>query len=404
MKAGDIGVAQDWFIELLKGTGRLLLHPVFYYSIFLAAVLGVSRVKRERKNFTVRAKDAYFELRQLFPLGLLVGLTVSIIIIAAGIAIPFAAIALVATATLVLSLITRVRLLSPAYTIGAAFFALIFLSGKEIDLPLVGDLFSSLDEKIYPSIAILLALLTIGEGFLILRNGKKGTSPKLIKSKRGQTVGVHEVKRLWVVPAFMLIPGSVLTLPFDWWPVFTLGDNTYSLILVPFAIGLHQQIQGMLPVEAVRQLGSRVVGLGILITLIAAAGYWYPIASIAAVALAIIGREALTLMQRIQEESRPFYFSKKNHGVMILGILPESPADKMALGVGELVTKVNGTNVRDEQTFYEALSRNRAHCKLEVLDTNGQIRFVQRALYEGDHHELGILFVLDEKKWDSAVI
>jgi hypothetical protein len=397
-------VAQDWFIELLKGTGRLLLHPVFYYSIILAAILGVSRVKRERKNFTVRSQDAYYELRQLFPLGLLVGLLISIVTVVAGIPIPFAAIILVGAFTLLLSLTTSIRLLAPAYTLGAAFFAMIFLSGKDINLPIIGDLFSNLDEKIYPSIAMLLALLTIGEGFLILRNGKKGTSPKLIKSKRGQTVGVHEVKRLWVVPVFLLVPGTVLTMPFEWWPVFTIGDYTYSLILVPFAIGMHQQIQGMLPKEAVQQQGSRVIGLGILTTLISVASYWFPITSIAAVALAIIGREALTLSQRLQEDNRPFYFSKKNHGVMILGILPESPADKMALGVGELVTKVNGTNVHDEKTFYEALSRNRAHCKLEVLDTNGQIRFVQRALYEGDHHELGILFVQDEKKWDSAAV
>ncbi|RSD25178.1 PDZ domain-containing protein [Mesobacillus subterraneus] len=393
-------MAQDWFIELLKGTGRLLLHPVFYYSIFLAAVLGVSRVKRERKNFTVRAKDAYFELRQLFPIGLLIGLIISIITVAAGLTIPFAAIILIAAFTLLLSLTTQIRLLAPAYTIGAAFFALIFLSDQNIDLPLLG----TIDDKIYPSIAILLALLTIAEGILILLNGKKGTSPKLIKSKRGQMVGVHEVKRVWLVPAFMLIPGNVLTLPFDWWPVFTLGDNTYSLILVPFAIGMHQQVQGMLPTEAIQQQGSRVIGLGVLISMIAATGYWYPIASIAAVAVAIIGREALTFAQRMKEESGPFYFSKKNHGVMILGILPGSPADKMALAVGELVTKVNGANVHDEKAFYEALSRNRAHCKLEVLDTNGQIRFVQRALYEGDHHELGILFVQDEKKWDSAVV
>jgi hypothetical protein len=397
-------VAQDWFIELLKGTGRLLLHPVFYYSIILAAVLGVSRVKRERKNFTVRAQDAFFELRQVFPLGLLVGVMISIVTVVAGIPIPFAAIILVAAFTLLLSLTTSLRLLAPAYTIGAAFFAMIFLAGKEINIPLAGDLFSNIDEKIYPSIAMLLALLTIGEGFLILRNGKKGTSPKLIKSKRGQTVGVHEVKRLWIVPVFLLIPGTVMTMPFEWWPVFSIGDNTYSLILVPFVIGMHQQIQGMLPKEAVHQQGSRVVGLGILTTLISVASYWFPIASIAAVALTIIGREVLTLSQRMQEDNRPFYFSKKNHGVMILGILPKSPADKMALGVGELVTKVNGTNVHDEKTFYEALSRNRAHCKLEVLDTNGQIRFVQRALYEGDHHELGILFVQDEKKWDSAAV
>lgn len=396
-------MAQDWFIELLKGTGRLLLHPVFYYSFIIAAVLGVSRVKQERKNFTVRSEDAYFELRQLFPLGLLVGLLISAITIGAGITIPLAAIVLIAAATLLLSFTTRVRLLAPAYTVGVAFFALAFLAGKDIQIPLAADLFSNLDEKIYPSIAILLALLTIGEGILILKNGKKGTSPKLVKSKRGQTVGVHEVKRLWLVPAFMLIPGNILTMPFEWWPVFTLGDNTYSLLLVPFAIGMHQQIQGMLPREAIQQQGSLVIGLGILTALIAAAGYWYPIASIAAVSIAIIGREALTYTQRMQEESRPFYFSKKNHGVMILGILPGSPADKMALEVGELVTKVNGTNVNDEKTFYEALSRNGAHCKLEVLDTNGQIRFVQRALYEGDHHELGILFVQDEKKWDIEV-
>ena len=115
-------MAQDWFIELLKGTGKLLLHPVFYYSIFIAAVLGVSRVKRERKNFSVRAKDAYFELRQLFPVGLLVGIVLSVVTVGAGIALPFAAIILIAVFTLLWSLTTKIRLLAPAYTIGAAFF------------------------------------------------------------------------------------------------------------------------------------------------------------------------------------------------------------------------------------------------------------------------------------------
>lgn len=379
-----------------------MLHPVFYYSLFLAAVLGVSRVKRERKNFTVRAKDAYFELRQLFPLGLVVGIILSILTVGAGVAVPIAAILLIALFTLILSLTTKIRLLAPAYTIGAAFFALIFLAGKEF--PLAGSIFTDLDEKIYPSIAILLGLLTIGEGVLILKNGRKGTSPKLIKSKRGQSVGVHEVKRVWLLPVFLLIPGNVLTMPFEWWPVFAIGENSYSLLLVPFAVGMHQQIQGMLPKEAVRQLGSRVLALGVFISMIAAAGYWFPIASIAAVSVSLIGREALTLAQRMQEENSPFYFSKKNHGVMILGIIPQSPAEKMALEVGELVTKVNGTLVKDEQSFYEALQRNAAHCKLEVIDTNGQIRFVQRALYEGDHHELGILFVQDDKKWDLAAV
>jgi S1-C subfamily serine protease len=76
----------------------------------------------------------------------------------------------------------------------------------------------------------------------------------------------------------------------------------------------------------------------------------------------------------------------------------------MQLSVGEIVSKVNGTIVHNEAEVYEALQRNRAHCKLEVLDVNGQVRFVQRALYEGDHHELGILFVQDEKKWGTEAV
>jgi hypothetical protein len=396
-------VAQTWLIELLKGTGKLFLHPVFYYLVFLAGLLGVSRVKRERRNFHVRVEDAYFELRQLFPIGIVTGLVISVVSISAGIVIPFAAVVLTALFTLLWSLTTKVRLLAPAYTVGAAFFALIFVVQEGWSLPYIPDLFTGPDEKIFPSMAVLLAILTIGEGVVILKNGPKGTSPKLIKSKRGLTVGIHEVNRLWMLPVFLLLPGGAIQPPFEWWPVFSLGDQSYSLILVPFAVGFHQQIQGLLPKEAVRLVGKRVIVLGAIIFIASIAGYWWPIASIAAVALAILGREAITLHQRLHEENLPFYFSKRNNGLMILGIIPESPAGKMGLQVGEMVTKVNGVRVQNEKKFYEALQRNRAHCKLEVLDVNGQVRFVQRALFEGDHHELGILFVQDEKKWDSAV-
>jgi hypothetical protein len=391
-------------LELLKGTGKLFLHPLFYYFFFLAAYLGVSRVKRERKNFHVRAEDAYFEIRQLVPAGLLIGLVLSVVTLAAGLAIPFGAILLIGVFTLLLSVTMKVRFLSPAYTVGAAFFVLIFTAGQDWNLPLVGQYFESLENKIYPSIAILMGLLLIGEGILIRKNGSKGTSPKLVKSKRGQTVGIHEARRVWMLPVFLLIPGEALQPMLDWWPVFAIGDNLYSILLVPFAAGFRQQVQGMQPKEAVQLHGGRVTALGVLVLAVSIAGYWYPLAAIGAVSVGILGREIIALGLRMRDENLPFYFAKQNQGVMILGVIPGSPADKMGLLVGELVTKVNGISVNDEGSFYEAIQRNAAHCKLEVVDTNGQVRFVQRALYEGDHHQLGILFVQDEKKWDSAAV
>jgi len=393
-----------WLMELLKGTGKLLLHPLFYYFFFIAAYLGVSRVKRERQNFHTRAEDAFFELRQLLPTGLIIGFVLSVITIGSGLVIPFALVIVIGVTTLLLSLPVRARLLSPVYAVGSAFFILIFAAGQDWGIPVIGKYFESIEDKIYPSVAILLALLVIGEGILIRTNGVKGSSPKLTKSRRGQNVGVHEVKRLWMLPIFLFIPGDVLEPPFSWWPVFEMGDQFYSLMLVPFAVGLQQQIQGDLPKEAIRMHGGRVLGLGILVLAVAVGGYWFPVATIAAVALAMLGRELIYLVQRVRDENRPFYFSKQNQGVMILGVIPGSPAAKMELQVGELVTTVNGVQVKDEKSFYEAIQRNAAHCKLEVLDTNSQIRFVQRALYEGDHHQLGILFVQDEKKWDSAAV
>jgi hypothetical protein len=394
---------QLWLIELLKGTGRLFLHPVFYYLIFLSGILGVSRVKRERKNFHNRTFDAYFELRQLLPIGLLLGLVLTIVTIIAGLTLPFAAILLIAVFTLLWSLTANIRFMSPVYTVGAAFFAITLITEYEWTIPLFNHTFQALEEKVYPSLVILMALLLISEGILITRNASKGTSPKLVKSRRGQNVGAHEVKRLWLLPMFLLIPGKVLTLPFEWWPVFHIGAESYSLILVPFAIGFNQQIQGMLPKQSIQLQGRRVTTLGVLILILSVIGYWYPLISIGVAALAIISRELISLMQRLKDDNLPFYFSKKNNGLMIIGIIPESPADKMGLQVGELISKVNGVIIRDEHVFYEALQKNRAHCKLEVLDINGEVRFVQRALYEGDHYELGILFVQDQRKFDEGI-
>jgi hypothetical protein len=397
-------IVQDWLWGLLSGVGKMFWNPLFYYLFFLAAVLGVARVKRERRNFHVRAQDAYFELRQLLPLGILLGIVASIVTITAGLVIPLGAVLLFVLFSFLLSATTKIRVISPAYIIGVSFFALIFLAGKTLPIAFFSHAFVDLDDKIYPAIGIFLSILIIIEGILIVRNGSKATSPKLLKSKRGQWVGIHEAKRIWAVPMFLLIPGESLSLPFDWWPLFSIGGETYSLLLVPFAIGFHQQIQAHLPKEAVQRLGIKVIQLGVVTTILAIIGFWFPLVTIIVVALTMIGRETITIQQRMSEEKSSVYFSKRDNGLMILGVLPDSPAEKMGLKVGELITKVNGTIVYNETLFYEGLVRNRAQCKLEVIDVNGQIRFVGRALYEGEHHELGVLFVSDQEKWGHEAV
>lgn len=382
-----------WIMEFLTGAGKLFLHPLFYFSFLFCIIMGYRRVKRERKNFKIRVEDGYFELRNVLPLGVLVGLGLSVITIVAGIVVPFAAIVVMGVLSILIGLTLQYRLLTPAHIIGVTIFVLFFLNEFDLSLP-----YLETNQSLFPSLAVLMGLFIMAEGVLIKRNAAKGTSPKLIQSNRGMTVGVHESNRLWMIPCFLFVPGGELIAPFEGWPVFTIGDSlSFTPIVIPFLIGFLQQVQGQLPKDAIAVSGMRVFVLGIVVLMIGISSLWFPILTVFAAAFAIFGRELLSYKNKIEEQQLPFYFTKRDNGVLILGIIPYSPAYKMALQAGEVITKVNGTFVHTEKELYEALQRNRAHCKLEVLDVFNQIRFVQRALYEGEHHELGILFVQDKK-------
>ncbi len=59
--------------------------------------------------------------------------------------------------------------------------------------------------------------------------------------------------------------------------------------------------------------------------------------------------------------------------------------------------KANGREVNSQRDFYDALQQNSAFCKLEVLDLQGELRFAQSSIFQGDHYQIGCLFVPDDK-------
>ena len=399
-------MAELWLIEFAKGFGRFFLNPVLYFALILAVTAGILRVKRERKDFNTRVHDLVYELKHLLPAGLLAGLIVSIATISTGFVISPAMVIMVAAVTILLGLAGNSRLLSPAFTVGLALLFVYAIDRFKVSIPYFSETFANLDGKLFIGAAVLIGVLIITEGFLMLKNGLKDVSPKLRKSRRGLTVGAHQTKRLWLLPIFCFLPTGPLGAPFEWWPVVEWGSQTYSLILIPFAIGFQQQIQRTLPKEVVGYLANQVIILGFFITAIAIAGFWLPVyVPLAAAGAAIIGRLWISHRHRMLEDTTPYYFTPRNSGIMILDVIPNSPAEKMGLKTGEIIQSCNNMIVRSKQDLYNSLLQNRAYCKLEVLDTNGEIRLLQRALYEDDHHELGILFIEKRsgRKTDEAV-
>ncbi|WP_010676839.1 PDZ domain-containing protein [Bacillus timonensis] len=393
-----------WLLEFVKGIGRFFLHPLFYYLAGYCVLLGYFRVKRERRAFHIRVEDGFYDLRSLLPGGWLAGLLISVVTIAAGVVIPLGSIVFIALVTLLLSLPITTRLLSPAYILGVSFFGIILLSKLSVENKVITRLLDDMGNTSLASIAILLGALLLAEGILILKKGHIGSSPDLLKSKRGLPVGTHISQRLWLAPVFLLIPGDALTTHYEWWPVFTVSGQAYSLILVPFSIGFYHKVKSMLPTQSVPVVGKRVILLGVIVVGLAVASIWYPVTAIIAACFALAGREFIYLQHYFMDESKPSIFSQQNQGLLVLGIIPQSPAEKMQIKIGETIAKVNGIQVKTVQEFYMALQKNRALCKLDVLDVNGEVRFVQRALYEGEHHELGILFVNEGKGWKHKAV
>ncbi len=110
------------------------------------------------------------------------------------------------------------------------------------------------------------------------------------------------------------------------------------------------------------------------------------------------------LLAELHDRGQHPYFSAQTEGCTVLGVLPNSPAEKMDIKIGETIVKVNGVKVNDETGFYHALQMNSAFCKLDVLNSDGEVRFAQGALYDGNHHQLGVLLVKTDVELQNSVV
>ncbi|MDR4433169.1 S1C family serine protease [Bacillus tequilensis] len=392
----------QWGFELLKSVGLFFLHPLFWFFIMISLFFGYVRIKRERKTFHTRIADIYDELKFTYTKGLIPGLLLSVVLGVLGISIPLGLLAIIAVITAAAALTLRANWMSAAYIVSASMLIGFGLQINQAE-PFL-ERFPQGFAVVWPAMAVFLGLLIIIEGAVAYRSAHVRTSPAIVLSSRGLPIGQQLANRIWLLPLFLLVPGNGLESHVSWWPVFTIPGGSFHFLWIPYFVGFGQRVQGSLPETSIRITAKRVCILGLIVTALGAAGLlWTPLAG-AAVCAAVLGRIFLSIKQRVNDNAAPFYFSKRDQGLMVLGIIPNTPAEDLELKIGEVITKVNGIPVKNVSDFYEALQHNRAYVKLEIIGLNGEIRFDQRASYEGEHHELGILFVKDEREDEAAAL
>ncbi|WP_273851414.1 PDZ domain-containing protein [Guptibacillus spartinae] len=383
-------------LSLLKGIMSFFLHPLTYITIIGAFILGRSRVKRDRRDFHTRVHDVLDDVIFAIVPSLMIGAVFLLLNLFLGLTVPLSATVAMSIAALLLILTGQIRFLSPAFVMILPVLAAMFYTPRDFGNKTLNQIQEGIGSTSLIALALLVGFLVFIEGYLIATNAGKQTSPRLVKSKRGKIVGSHEMQRIWLLPLFLFLPvGNVEAL--SWWPLLHFGEQTYTFLLLPFPIGFRKLIHHALPLPEMRTNGRQVSLIGAGTVIIGLISYFLDNqwVALAAIGFVIVGRASILLLHR--GKNKPAYFNERNEGLVILGILPGSPADQMSLQVGEVISKVNGLSLGKGVDFYTALQRNAAFCKLEVLDINGEVRFEQKALYNNTHHELGLLFVKDHR-------
>lgn len=382
----------EWIIEIGLAFLRIFMQPFIYLYFLFILLSGYIRVGKDRKSFGVKVNPYFFETKHTLSVSLVMGIILSIVSIGAGfiVSIPFSL--LLGLVMLLVAIWNTFHWLSAGYVLAISAAVMYFidrfgngyLPSKWMEVLDTTDLFY---------IPFLIVLLMIAEYWYLARVSPYDTIPELRKSGRGKFVGQHRIKKLTIIPFFAFIPGGMLEPFAEWWPLFEVAGESFGLILIPYLFGLEYVAKTMLPQQAATWLKSRTLLLGIFILLLALGAYFQPFISIIALAAAFLGKEIIYFSYRQKERRDPPVFQPAENGLAVLGVLPNTPAVDLGLEPGEIIRKVNNISVSNEDEFYRAVNKNRAFCKLNIEALNGEIRFAQRALYEGEHHKLGVLFV-----------
>ncbi|MBO8157616.1 MAG: PDZ domain-containing protein [Bacillaceae bacterium] len=390
-------MVEIWLMEIGKGVLWLFGQPLLYGAIIITMITSILRIKQERKTFGIRIFPIGSEWKGTWGITLAAGIVLSAGLIASGGVLPYSFFVWLGILTILFSITGRL-FLSPAYIFGAAVL-LLWISETFDLLPEEVIWLDRFNQISLPLLLMLLAILLIAEAVLAKTVRRNDTFPRLVKGKRGKFIGQHLVRKISVVPAFVPVPGGNVDLVWEWWPLFPLGNEGIGLMLVPFLIGFEQVFQGSFADEGAKKHGTWLIVLAIVIAGLAYGSLSFTYLIPAAAVLAIAGKLLIHLWIRFVDLEKVPLFSPEPEALPVLGVIPGSPADEMDLMAGEKIKKVHQIPVANEQEFYQALQKNRTYIKLEVLNLEGEPRFVQRAMYEGEHHELGLIFVKEKPKF-----
>jgi hypothetical protein len=393
--------------QLLQAAGQILLQPFYYLGIVIIVLQYRRQIVLERKLFHAKLHSIVNETWRMLLWGWICGIAASLLMIFVGASIPMESVYLLWAISLIL-LLFRVRYLNVAYAAGilGMLHCIVGYFPELLDLTSFHWFFGPINELYVPSLLFIVAILHLLEAYLLRIQGKRLASPTLVEGKRGKIVGGYQLQSYWPIPLFLLMPVAGGTLDLPWTPLFASGvdsaasSGSWGFLALPLILGFTDFTQARLPADKIRRSSSLLLLYACIILLSSVLSYYWSFFILVASILTILLHEGLIKYSAWEETTQSPLFVHGERGLLILAVLPGSSAAELGLQAGEIIHKVNLVLVRTKQELHQAMRINPAFCRMEVINLAGHSKFVSRAIYAGDHHELGILLAPDAETID----
>ena len=370
---------------ILKLIGSYLLTPVLWLGILYVIISYNQRINKERKQFRVAINKDFYEGRNFIKYGLFFFVMGSLISMILGLTLPTNSVYIYQILVVLAFLINGFSTTSMLLVMTAAGI-----------LELVVPRFITFFGDVFPEISgpswLLLIFISILADYYLTRNMKKHSlSPRIKSGKRGRNIATYLGRETVVFPLLALIPSGTLSSTLNFWPVFNIGNQKFSLILFPIFISTSVKVIKRAKERVIQdKLKNTELLLGLTFVLIVLTKFMSKLFLISLIILTVVSI-FLEIKLRKKEKDANSWYVETDEGIRIISVQPETPAAKMKLQPGDVILTCNNRVVNSEEEFYQALQLNSAYCHVKVRTYEGDLRIAESAIFMDSPHEIGLI-------------
>lgn len=264
----------------------------------------------------------------------------------------------------------------------------------------------------------LVGILHIIEGSLVMLDGSRGAIP-VFTSRNNKIIGGFALKRYWALPISLLILLSVATsetmsiqniISNDWTHLIR-GDIAGKILKnsVIATIALY----GVIAYSSVTFTKSKkkkalvsgvlIIAYGVMLAAVAQLSVFGVGYQLFVLIFAAVVHEGMLRLEKHMELTFKPKFISNEEGIMVLEVVPSSPAFDMGIQSGDLMLELNDKKIESDAEIFNIIKGNYNSVSFKIKKPSGGVKDVSYSNLKGNKR-LGIVVVPREVPKDSEIV